>query len=338
MRFGNAISAWYEDSKENLARLGALVTQGWWEGRGERLDAGETAVITRQLTYVVKRTFDKKFPELKARLFLPVNYEVPEGAEAWSERGYTWAGMAKIIHDYAADLPVVSTLAAEVLHPLKTGGIAYHYSLLDLAKAAFSGVNIDAKLAFAAKRSIENLIEQIAAIGEADANIPGFLNNTNVTLLTAAGGDIIGSWDIATSDQILADLNTIANKQVEASKGIFPPDTYLLDIASYNLIMSKPFSDLNPKPVGRLFLEQSAYIKNIDWWTFLATADAGGTKPRLVSYKRDSEIVELMIMKEFTQLPPIAKALTFLINCYNVFGGVAVHYPMGIEYVDGIHS
>jgi hypothetical protein len=164
MRFGRAVSAWYEDTKEAVAAFGEHIGQAYFQAKGERLDAGETAEITRALTYVVRRTFDKRFPELKGRLFLPVNYEVPEGAEAWSERGYTWAGMAKIIHDYAADLPVVSILASEVLHKPRTVGSAYHYSVIDLAKAAFSGVPLDAKLAFGAKRAQENTLEQVAAV------------------------------------------------------------------------------------------------------------------------------------------------------------------------------
>lgn len=326
------MQAWYEDSKT----LGAFVAQLHYQATGVRLDAGETAVVTRQLTYVIKRTFDKKYPELKARLFLPPNYEVPEGAEAWSERGYNWAGMAKIISDYAADLPVVSALASETLHPLRTVGDAYFYSILDLAKAALSGVNIDAKLAFAAKRAIEMAFEQIAAVGNADAGLPGFLNNANVPLLTAAGGDIVGGWSTATPDQTLSDLNILGNKMSEQTSGVYTPDSLLLPLPQFNRIMSLPFSDLNPKPVGRLFLEQSTYIKNIDWWVPLNTANAAGNGPRAVVYKRDSEIVELMIMREFTQLPPIQKALAFLINCYAVLGGVSIHYPLGVMYADGI--
>jgi hypothetical protein len=330
------LTAWYEDAKENARSLHSYIQNMYYAAKGERLDAGETAEISRALTYVVKRTFDKRFPELKARLFFPVNYEVPEGAEAWSERGYTWAGMAKIIHDYAKDLPVVSALATETLHKPKIIGDAYFYSIIDLARSAFSGISLDTKLAFAAKRAQEMALDQIAAVGEAETDLSGALNSANVPLLTAAGGDIIGNWPNATSDQTYQDLMTMANKMAENTLGTFTPDSILFDLVTYNLIMSKPFSDLDPRSVGRVFLENNAFIRNIDWWIPLNLANAAGNGPRALVYKRDAEIIELFVMKEFTQLPPIQKALSFLINCYSVVGGVSVHYPLGLLYVDGI--
>jgi hypothetical protein len=326
--------AWHVDAKD--PHLLRHIADSWYAAKGVRLDAGETAAIARQLTYNIKRLFDKKYPELRARDFIPVNYEVPEGAEAWSEKGFDWAGMAKIIDSFADDLPLVDIMAEEVLHKPKYAGDAYMYTLEDLARQAFSGIQVDNKRAFAAKRAWENLVEQLGAIGNAAANIPGFLTNANVTVLTAAGGNINGAWATATSQQIYSDLMIMTSTMVSTTKGVFKPDTMLLPISSYEIVMTKPFSDLDPTPVGMVFLKNNPHIRNIDQWAFLETADAAGTGPRAVVYKRDSEILELMIMKEFTQLPPKQKALAFLIDCYGVIGGVAIHYPLGIEYVDGL--
>lgn len=341
LRLDSQSLAWYEDDEK--APLGTWTPQRrFMAGLVNKcdatihLDAGESATFLRLLTYPVKRTFDKKYPEYMARKLIPVNYEVPTGAESWLERGYDFYGTAKMIGNYADDLPMVTVAGAEQTYGVKGFGDSYNYSIQDLAASAMAGTNLETKLAFAAKRVIENTVEQIGAFGSTEGNLPGFLNNSNVGLLTAAGGDIGGGWDIATGPQILADLNTIANKIVTNTKGTHIPDTLALPINRYSIVMTTPYSDLVPTPIGRVFLDQSPYIRNIDQWAMLDTANQAGSGPRAVVYKRDAEVVEYMIPQEFRQEPPQPRNLAFIINCSVRLGGVAWHYPLGGYYVDGI--
>lgn len=320
--------SWYTDGKTAAVIVAQAVAN--------RLDAGETAAFSRQLTYIVRKTYDKKYPDLRARDFIPFNNEVPDGATTWSERGYDWFGMAKIGDGHADDLPVVSIQGAEVLHKPKLVFDAYEYTLDEIRTSQFGQLQLDTKLAFAAKRAWENVVEQVAAMGDADANLPGFLTNANVPLITALGGAITGDWPTATSAQILADLQAIEQFVFTNSKTVWKPNTLLLPPSDFQIAMSKPYSDLVPEPVGKVFLRTSLYIKNIDQWLFLETADAAGTGPRAVAYVRDSETVEFMMMREFTQGAPQPKALKVSVPCDGKIGGVSWHYPLSAVYVDGI--
>lgn len=306
------------------------------DGR-QRNDAHETATFTRKLEQVLARTYDKKYPDLKARDFLPVNHEIASGAESFVWRSFDYYGQARIIANYADDLPLVDIIAGEKAQLLRSIGDGYHYSVQDLRASALSGTQLDVKRAQAARRVCENTVEQIAAFGDSKSGLPGFLNNPNVSLLTAPG-DITGNWPAATAQQILDDLNAIVNKMVENTKGAFSPDTLLLPLKAYNLISSKVMSATDSRTVLAVFLQNQTRIRNVDAWNMLDKADAAGTGPRLVCYARDAENVELVIPQEFEQFPPQAFNLAFKVPCHMRIGGVVFYYPLSAIYVDGFWS
>ena len=69
------------------------------------LDANESAFFQRELEYVKSNTYDVKYPELKARRLFPLNPEVDPGATKITYQQYDQTGIAKIIANYADDLP-----------------------------------------------------------------------------------------------------------------------------------------------------------------------------------------------------------------------------------------
>lgn len=297
-------------------------------------DPGTSAAFLRALTHIVSKTYDKRYPDLKARLFIPVDSSVPAGAEFFVWRSWDYAGMAKIITDYADDLPMADVMAVEVTQKVEGLGNAYAYSINDLKAAAMSGIPLDTKRTYAVRRTHENRVDALAAFGDAASGFTGFLNNANVPIITTP--DIHGGWDTATAAEILSDLNLICNSIVTTSKEAFTPDTLLLPVSRYSLLASKPYSDVVPDTVLEVFLKNSPYIRSVDQWHRLDTADSLGTGPRCVAYKRDPEMLGLVIPQEFEQLPPQPQNLAFKIPCWSKIGGVVVYYPISMVYGDGI--
>src|SRR5690554_5233059 len=97
-----------------------------------RLDSRETAMLARQLEYIKAQTYDVRYPAFKARTFIPVSTEVPPGAESITYRQWDQYGMAKVIANYADDLPLVDVVAREFTTKVKSLGEAYQYSIQDL--------------------------------------------------------------------------------------------------------------------------------------------------------------------------------------------------------------
>jgi hypothetical protein len=302
---------------------------------GERLDAGETGMFARQLEIVKAKTYDVKYLNLKARQFIPLDSSIPNGAESFVWRSWDWAGMAKILANYADDLPKVDVLGEERTQGIKSLGDSYQYSIQDIRASALSGAQLDVKRASAARRAIENAIEALAAKGNAAAGLPGFLNNANVPLITAAGA-LVGGWDTAVAADILADLNLIANTIVTSTKHTHIPDTMILPTSRYSRVATLPMSATDSRTVLQVFLQNSPYVRNVDQWHYLDTADAAGTGPRVVCYERSPEVVELCIPQEFEQFPPQPKGLAFDNPWQARIGGVTVYYPLAMLYTDGV--
>ena len=300
------------------------------------MDAKFTAVLNDQLEAIKAATYDIKFAVLKARLFIPVSNEVDTGATSITYRQWTEYGVAKIIANYADDLELVNALVEEFTSPVKSIGKAYQFTVQDLRASAMSGARLDSRLATAARNAIERGIEQIAAFGrigtDPSGGLTGLLNHPNVPLVTP----ITGSWASATPAQIVADLNKIVASVVTSTLETHTPNTILMSSDLFEIINQTPIAVDNQTTILRSFLANNVYITDIDTWQPTELADAGGTGPRLVCYFRDPEVLELEIPQEFEQFPPEARNLSFIVNCHARVGGVIIHYPFAIAYMDGL--
>jgi hypothetical protein len=304
---------------------------------GLHSDAGETAGFTRQLEFIETEIYKIEYPANRARDFIPVDSSVPDWAEEFTWRMWDWAGMAKIITNFSDDLPAVDVMAAEVHQKVRTLGDSFGYSINDLVVAAKMSTNLESEKGELARMAIENKVEQLSTFGDASAALPGFLNNANVPILSAPGS-LNGDWlnPATTPQQILADLHAMAMAVVVQTLNTHAPDTLLLPLTHYQHISQTTLNQYNSETILTTFLKQSTWIKNVDQWIPLATADAARTGPRAVCYQRNPRVVRLVIPREFTMQPPQAKNLAFVIPCHAKIGGVSWRYPLAAVYADGI--
>jgi hypothetical protein len=300
-----------------------------------RLDAGETAALARQLEHIYAQTYDVKYAELKGRRFVPVDTSVDAGAEFYTYRQWNMFGMAKLIANYADDLPRVDSLAKEFPAPIKSLGASYGFSIQDMRRAAMSGSQLDARRARAARRAHEQSFDDIVAFGNADAGLGGMTNNANVPIVPAVTGTWITS--VATPLQMIEDLNELVNSIILATLETFIPNTLLLDNTSFQRINSTPMSTTGDadKTVLRFFLDNNPYITDVDQWNKLNAAGAGGVS-RAIAYQRSEEVLAAVEPQPFEQFPPQARNLEFVIPTHSRVGGVRVQYPLAIAYMDDL--
>lgn len=309
----------------------------------ERLDANETMILTQQLEQMRARSVDILRPAFKARQFVPVTSEIDPGAESWAYTVWDRAGMAKIIANYADDIPKVGTFVKKYSYTLETIALGYDWSWLDMLRTARAGIPLKARKASAVRDGFEQRIEIIAAIGIPETGAKGLLNNANVPQITAAapatGSSTVWGGADKTPQEILNDLLSMEEAVVTTTKGVHRPDTLLLPLARYRHIRKRQLytgAGSNPKDtILSVFLEQSENIRNVDWWSFCDTAGAGGT-PRAIAYKRDPMVVHMEVPLEQQELPPQAKNLVMEVNSVGRIGGVAFEYPLAAVYMNGI--
>jgi len=297
---------------------------------GSRLDAGETGFIARQLEYVMAQVERVEYGPNLALQFIPLDTSVPEGAREYSYDQWDHIGLAKIITNYADDLPQAEAFAKRFTAVVKDLGIAYGFSTSDLRAIQFSRGRLNDERAMAAREALDNAIDQLAATGNSAHGLEGFLNNSNVTPTAPA----IGTWDDSTTPtEFFQDLNKLQNAIVAGTRTLYKPDTVLFSTHDYNLLLRPIGADFNTT-ILKAWLAQSPYVKNADQWPLLDTAGADGAHSRMVMYKRDPRVVSVVIPMMLRQLPPQWKNLQATINGEASFGGIKIVKPAAVAYMD----
>src|SRR3954471_1966252 len=326
-----------------LSRLYAALIVHRADVYGEdRLDANETAVLEKQLEFMRARTTDIERPEFKARMLVPITSEVDPGAETWAYSQWDRVGMAKIVANYADDIPKVAAFAKKFVQALETIALGYGWSWLDLQRTARAGVPLRTRLANQVRDGFEQRIEIIAATGIPETGAPGLLNHPNVPTIAAAapaaGADTSWGGGDKTPLEVVDDLLAMENAVILNTKGIRSADTLVMPLVKLNYIAQKSIYDAAPgNPMDTIlsvFLSKSRTITNVEFWHFCDEADAGD--PLAIMYRRDPTVVHMELPLEQQELPPQAKNLSLEINSVGRIGGVAWEYPLAGVTMTGI--
>jgi hypothetical protein len=301
-----------------------------------RLDANESVFFARQLEHIRSQTYDIKRANLSALNLMPVDTSIPEGASTITYRQFDTVGMAKVIANYANDLPRADVVGKEFTSPIRSIGNAYGYSTHDIRAAAFAGVPLSAKRASAAKRAHDEKINALAFSGDTEHGLPGLLTNANIPSVTLAADGTGSSKTFAskTADKIVRDISALINTIITQSKGIHAATEVWMPISQFALISTTQNSVASDTTV-------LAFLKSVfPGVTFrgvieLSGAGASGTD-RMIALENSMDNWQLNIPMMFRQYAPEREALDFTVACESRFGGVTIEYPLAFAQADGI--
>ena len=328
------------DSREQareFQRIGQILSaQGHYDSnkpKSIRLDAGETAIFQRQLESIKVQIIEAEYPHLKARELIPVEPGVDPGADTFTWRFWDRLGTAKMIVNYADDLPRIDMFGSENKTAIETIGISFAYSTQDVRAAAKANVPLQARKALYAKEAAERKLEHIASGGDTTRNVPGVLKNANVPIISAG---INGNWTPggATAAQMYSDAHALAFTVWSQTLQIHEPDTMVLDSTPYQTFASTPYSTLNGESVMQVFLKSTPFIKQIIPWVECAKKAANNTSSRAWVYEKTPLNLALVIALEFQALPPQMQGLEFAIPCEMRTGGAVYYRPLSAVYCD----
>lgn len=303
--------------------------------RAVALDAEESIFFANQLAAIKAEIIYVDFPELKARKLIPVDFSVPEGAETIKYRAFEKVGVAKIIASYAVDLPRVDIKGSEVVAVVRSIGASYGYSRQEIRAAQMAGVSLDSIKARDAREAILRKEDYTAWFGSSAHGInTGLLNNANMTEINLPedGEGDVSDFSAKSGDQVIRDLNAIAAGPFEATFGIETPDTMLLPVSVWSLCTTNPRANTDTT-VLKFFLQNSPWIKTVEWLNELTGAGAGGND-RILVYRRDPSRVALEIPMDVTMYDPQERNLELVIPCESRTAGVVAKKPLSIAYCD----
>ncbi|OOF85128.1 DUF2184 domain-containing protein [Rodentibacter ratti] len=282
-------------------------------------DAG--LFTARQLEVVRNKIYEEKLPAMNGLALVPISHEAPEWAETLTEKTFDMVGMAKIIANYADDLPRADVAMSERAIKVKGLGAAYGYNLQELKAAAANQTDLPSAKARAARRAVEVKMNTIALLGDKEYGLNGFIHHPNLGETTLTGG-----WKTATAESVLADLDNLHDTVILQSKGVHKPTHLLLSLTDYQTLSSKYMDTADKLDVLSFFKKKHPNLTIEGIWE-LEKAGADG-KNIAICYEKNLDNLSLEVPQDFTQLPAQERNLELVVNCIARVGGVFLRYPL----------
>lgn len=334
-------SAGYSEADYEAIRR-SVIPAGLVETPGMRFDSAEDASVffARELDYIKSQSYDVIYPELTALGLFPMSSEVNPGAETVTYYSYDKTGMAKIITNYATDLPRADVKGKPTTAMVKSIGDSYGYSMQEMRASRMAGKSLDVRKAESARYQIEYLNNKIAWAGDAESGLMGILSEGNdipyYTIPQGASGST--QWSSKTPDEILADINGMQKFVSKTTKNAEQPDTLVL--------ASDVFIDISTRQIPntgftikKFLMENAPYLKAIVSAAELQ-ADATDTnttgKNIALLFKNDARKLTIENPMPFYQYAVQPKGLEVVVPCEARTAGAIIYYPLSLLLAEGV--
>lgn len=321
-----------------------------------RSDANETALFARQLEYVYTQTYDIEYPELKARMLVPVDTRVPSGADSFTYSQFNKQGRATIVHNYAEDFAGADIIGKQFKQAIVSLGDSYQYTIQDMRAAAMAGLPLEARKAEAARFAIEQKLESLTAFGDANTGLVGVTNAAGINVVSKVSlnnaGTTASTWAqlitdalakgniTAASQEIVKDVLAMWRQIHNATKGTHAGDTLVLTTDTWSVLASTPRAPGFTNDTILDYIKQVVPgLKNIEFWPRLdgaAPAAVNSVFGRVLLYEKNPRVLSLIISQEFEQFAPQPRNMAFIVPCHMRTGAVEVRYPLAVSVMDGL--
>ena len=301
----------------------------------QRNDDAFSLFLARELTYIRTQVLQVAKAPMNAFRIFPVQTEVPAGAAIAMQRVYDQTGMAKIISNYADDLPRADVVGKEIPTKVLTLGDSYGYNVVEIEHAQYSGVNLEMYKAQAVRRAMDIKINQLAWFGDADAGVTGFINNPNLTAVTLAADGTGSSTKFVdkTPDQIIRDVTALISAINVATNNVEDPNMVLLPTEAFDHIVMTPRSQYSDLTILEFLRRSHPDVR----FEKVGELDGAGTAGAdlMIAGRFDPDVVRLEIPERFRQLPVEKRNLEYVVDCICRFVGVTVTIPMAFSKASG---
>lgn len=319
---------------------------------GLHFDSAEDASLffARELDFIKSQSYDVIYPEFTALALFPVSHEVNPGAETITYYSYDKTGLAKIISNYATDLPRADVKGKPTTVPVKSLGVSFGYSVQEMRASRLAGKSLDVRRAEAARYQNDYLANKIAWAGDEETGLVGVLsvgNDVPLYVIPANGKDEEGKpsteWRHKTWEQILQDVNGMQAHISRTTKNVERPDTLALPADAYIEISTRKIEGTNTT-VKNFILESAPYIKDIVPASELQSDSpetnpyARGENPQSVAFmfKKDEKKFSIEIPMDFYQYPLQPDNLEVVVPCESRNAGAVIYYPLSMLIAVGI--
>lgn len=288
------------------------------------------------LSNVARKVYEVKYPEYNALSIFPVSQDARPFDSFYSYEVMDFVGKAKIVSDYADDLPTVDAVAAINNKPIFTLGDSYVYSHLEIEAAIANRKPLQEYKGRAARLAIDALVNQLTVYGDDNYNLTGLLTDQSIPRVAAAVG-VGGStlWSQKTAQEILADLNNLVQAIIVNSKNVERPNRIVMSNISYGILQNTLTTAVGGVSALAYFKSTNPFIEQIIPMWELDNAGPGGTN-MAIAFDNDPSKISIELPQVFRQLDPQLRNLTYYTLCYARYAGLVVRYPASVAILEGI--
>ena len=300
-----------------------------------RQDEAFSFFLARELTQIRARVLEVSKAPMNAFRIFPVQTEVAPGAATAIQRIYDSTGMAKVIANYADDLPRADAVGKEVVSKVVTVGDSYGYNTMEIEHAQFAGVNLSMYKAQAARRAVDMKINQMAWFDDSEHGVTGFIDNPNLTAVTLAADGTGSSTKFTdkTPDQIIRDITKLITAINVATNNVEDPNMVLLPTEAFDHIVMTPRSQYSDLTILEFLRRSHPDVR----FEKVGELDGAGTAGAdlMIAGRFDPDVVRLEIPERFRQLPVEKRNLEYVVDCICRFVGVTITIPMAFSKASG---
>lgn len=300
--------------------------------------------LTPAFYNVEREIYARKYPSFDYSALLPVITEGNEWARGTLFRSSDAAGKAEFMSGKGFDMPYADISMAQYTKGFELAGIGYEWTLEEIQVAAMEGRQLGTEKADAAKRIAEQMLWNIAMVGDTGKNWTGLINDAVVPRadVAADGTSSATTWDTKTSDLILRDINAGLTGVFSTTQETELANTILMPTASYQYLATTPRSGNSDTSILAYLMANNAYTAEtgqpivVRGLRSLNSAGASNSK-RMVIYRRAPDVLRMHLPMPHKFLPPFQKgSMTWEVAGIMRTGGVEIRLPKAVSYLDKI--
>ncbi len=305
-------------------------------GNLPHLDAAQSVFFARTLEEVDATLYNVRYGKLEA-LELVTPKPVNPGAESHTYSQYNSRGIAEITSNYATQSKRVDVEGKQYTSYFRSVRLSFGISIQELRNAQFAGVDVDMMKVMAARRGVDEKLNQIALLGAAEHGIYGLYNQPNAQEYTvsADGTGASALWSTKTGELIARDMFGIVDQIPTTTAEVENPKRLLLPYARYRTITTKLMGVSAPNTTVLKHFNEARPGIQVRGALFLETAGAGGLA-RMIAYDPDPMNLAWLVAVPFEAFPQQLIGMEYVTECHGRCGGVLLRYPLTVCFGDGI--
>ncbi|MDZ7904608.1 MAG: DUF2184 domain-containing protein [Cypionkella sp.] len=270
----------------------------------------------------------KPYPAIRYAELIPIDTSANPFALSVTHFVQDSVGQAKFINGKGDDVPLVNVKGTKFEQMVNMAGVGYSFSLEEIGAAQMMGSNLSADGADAARLAYEQLVDEVAFVGNTALGVQGLYNMTGITTI-AAGATFAAS----TPSAILAIINNAMNEIHSGSLGVEMADTVVLPLAELGRLASTPIGDSGLTVLGFL---KAANVYTVSTGQPLNIIGDRRLATQMVVYRKDPAVLKLHMPMPLQFIPPQAVNLEIKVLGMFRFAPISIRRPGAVRYVSGV--